>query len=340
LAREGVLHAADHAGDAPLTAAALNAARNELARIYGGWNRFWFEPQETSTLALVRIAYGVVMFFWTLSQLPTLFTFYSDGGIVPVSYDGIGRRSISGAWSVLSLFPGDWAVVTLFVLMLLASLSVAAGFFPRVGALILFVGTVSLQRRDPYVHNAGDVLLRIMPLYLFLSPCGAALSLDRLRKHRDRFWEFPKKPQVTLRLMQLQVSFVYLNSVWAKVRGTTWNDGTAVSYALRIGDLHRLPVPSFLTSSELLANFLTYGALAIELSMATLVWNRKARPYVLLAGVSLHLGIDWGITVGFFSYAILLYYLAFLPPEAVSTQVLRLRDRVLRRRRRTPAHAA
>jgi hypothetical protein len=305
--------------------------RSRAAAAYRAWERWWFTPQPTSTLAVIRIVFGVLAFLWTLSHASTLFTFLTSGGIVDKAPDYSELPGGWGTWSLLTWFPGKGPVVVLFVLMLLASICLIIGFRPRIAALIFFIGVLSFERRNPYVYNSGDVLIRLMALYLALSPCGEALSLDRWRRARDRFWEFPSKTQWALRLMQLQVSFVYLSSVWAKVRGTQWNDGTAVSYALRIGDLHRWPVPSFLPSSEVIANFMTFGALATEFAVGTLVWNRKARPYVLLAGVSLHLGIDWALTVGFFSYGIILFYLSFVDPNAMSRFILRLRDRLARR---------
>jgi hypothetical protein len=317
----------------------MTAVRRGLASAYAGWEEWWFAPRETSTLAVIRIYYGVLMFFWTLSQLPTLFTFLGPDGIVPKAPDYSSGSGGWAIWSVLTVFPGKPAVVVLMVVMLIASVAIAVGYRPRIAAALLFIGAVSLQRRDPYVYNAGDILIRIMALYLMLSPCGEALSLDRWRRHRDRFWEFPMKTQWALRLMQLQVSFVYLDSVWAKVRGQHWNDGTAVSVALRIGDLNRLPVPGFMTSSEIVANFLTYGALATEFALGTLVWNKKARPYVLLAGVGLHLGIDWAIRVGFFSYAIIMFYISFIEPSTMSARLLALRARLARRRRVQTASA-
>jgi hypothetical protein len=311
----------------------MRLLRNRAAGAYASWEGWWFTPRETSTLAVIRIYYGVLMFFWTASQIPTLFTFLGPDGIVPKAPSFGDTPGGWSAWSILALFPSKPVVVALIVVMLVASVMVAVGFRPRIGAALLFIGAVSIQRRDPYVYNAGDILIRIMALYLALSPCGEALSLDRWRRYRDSFWEFPKKTQWTLRLMQLQVSFVYLDSVWAKVQGHHWNDGTAVSVALRIGDLNRLPVPGFMTHSEIIANFLTYFALATEFALGTLVWNRKARPYVLLAGVGLHLGIDWAIRVGFFSYAIIMFYISFIEPSTMSERILWLRDRALRRRR-------
>jgi HTTM domain len=121
---------------------------------------------------------------------------------------------------------------------------------------------------------------------------------------------------------------LYIVAVWDKVRGTTWNDGTAVSYAMRIGDLNRFPVPGFISDSLVISNLLTFGTLALELSLGILVWNRVLRPWVLLLGVSLHLGIDYSVRVGFFSWAILVAYIAFIPPDAARSLILGVRDRL------------
>jgi hypothetical protein len=129
--------------------------------------------------------------------------------------------------------------------------------------------------------------------------------------------------------MQIQLCVIYLAAVWAKVRGVTWNDGTAVAYALRIDDLARFPLPHFVAESPLIVGLATYATLAVELSLPILVWNRKARPFVLLAGLGMHMSIDYRIMVGFFSYAMIVMYLSFLPPERASAVVLWLRQRVL-----------
>ena len=47
-----------------------------------------------------------------------------------------------------------------------------------------------------------------------------------------------------------------------------------------------------------------------------LVWNRRLRPWVIGVGVAFHLGIDLFLDIGFFSIAIYLAYLAFLPDDA------------------------
>ncbi|HWN27442.1 MAG TPA: HTTM domain-containing protein, partial [Actinomycetospora sp.] len=195
----------------------------------------------------------------------------------------------------------------------------------------LFVGVLSFARRDPYVLNAGDILLRSLAFYFIFAPAGEALSLDRWRRARDTFWEFPLRAPWALRLMQIQLSVIYLSTVWEKLQGSRWRDGTAVSYALRIGDVHRFPTPAFLADSVLMSEVMTFGTLVVELSLAIFVWNRTLRPWVLALGVSLHLSIELSMMVGFFSLLMLTLYLAFLPPETASRLVLWVRRWTRRR---------
>jgi hypothetical protein len=42
----------------------------------------------------------------------------------------------------------------------------------------------------------------------------------------------------------------------------------------------------------------------------------------------LHLGIDYAVRVGFFSYAVLVAYIAFIPPESARSFILATRDRL------------
>jgi hypothetical protein len=294
------------------------------ARIVGGWNHFWFQPVETSTFALFRFAFGLLALAYTLSLAPALFAFYSDDGILPAPPDYSG----SLAWGLLGFFTSDVAVLLFYFLLLVGTISLLFGFQSRIAALVVFVCLISFGRRNPWVLNSGDLLVQVLAFYMLFMPAGTGGSIDRWLKEPRRVWEFPQRSIWPLRLVQVQVTILYLAAVWAKVRGVTWNDGTAVSYAFRIEDIGRFPVPAFVTDSLVLINLLTYGTLAVELALGILVWNRVLRPWVLLLGVGLHLGIDYAVRVGFFSYAVLVAYVAFIPPETARSWILTVRDRV------------
>jgi hypothetical protein len=298
-----------------------------VTRPLSGWTRFWFEPVPTSTLAIVRIAFGLLVFAWTVTLTPDLSAFFTRGGVLPAQITG------AGVWGVLGVEPSGWAVVALYAAMLGGSLALAAGWFTRLAAAVVFVGLMSFERRDPWVFNGGDGLLRVVAFYLMLAPAGAALSRDRWRRHAERFWEFPARAPWALRLMQIQLSVVYIAGVWDKVQGAAWNNGTAVSYALRVTDIAGLPTPDFLSHSPAVVNLLTYGTLATELGIGILVWSRRLRPWVLLVGVLFHLSIGWSIRVGFFGLTMFVLYLSFLDPDWAAREILAAREKILRRRR-------
>jgi hypothetical protein len=293
-----------------------------------GWERFWFAPQQTSTLAVFRIVFGLVATGWTVSLIPNLFAFFGRESILPSQLLGV-----PGVWGLLAVSTSQPVIIVLLVTTLAGTLALTVGLRTRLAAVVVFVGILSFERANPMVGNAGDGLLRNLALFCALAPSGAALSLDRLRTAPGHFWEFPARAPWALRLIQIQLSVVYFSSVWHKVQGDHWRDGTAVSYALRIADVHRFPTPSWVTDSVIVSEIFTFGTLALELGLAVLVWNRTARAWILSLGVMLHLMIEYSILIGFFSLTILTAYLAFLPPKAASRCILALRDHFGRRPR-------
>jgi hypothetical protein len=296
------------------------------------WNGFWFAPLSTATLALIRIAVGVLSLMWAISLSGDVLTFLASDGIEPREPPYSVVIGPWHTWGLLGFAGGKPIIVAVLVALIIASVALTVGFFTRAAAVIVFVALLSLQRRNPFVFNSGDALLRDLSFYLMLAPAGLAFSVDRWRRARQSFWDAPVRAVWPLRLIQVQFTIIYLAAVWGKVRGVNWNDGTAVSYSLRLTDYERFPVPSSIENSLFISNVLTIGTVGLELALAILVWNRKLRPWVLLLGVSLHLGIEYSLRVGFYSLAVLAVYLAFVPPERVGAWALWLRGRLERSR--------
>jgi hypothetical protein len=314
-----------------MTGAGLTGhARRAGERVWGAWERFFFTPESTAPLAVFRIAYGVVVTLWTLTQLPHLFVFYGPDGVLPTP-----PPVSAGQWGVLTTLNSVPALVVVWLATLLAAVALTAGASPRIAAIVLLIGIIALERRDPYVLNSGDILLRVLAVYLAFAPSGESLSWDRWRRDRDHFWEFPRRAPWAMRMLQVQLSVIYLAAVWAKLQGDVWRNGTALTFALRMTDQLRVPTPAFVAGSPLLVEWLTFGTLLVELSVGLFVWNRHARWWVLGAAFLMHLGIEIFIMVGFFSIGMWCLYLVFLPPERTERAVLALRDR--RRSRRSPA---
>ena len=192
--------------------------------------------------------------------------------------DGIStaQPSIPDTWGLFAVWNSDEAILIGIVVLLVAAITLLVGWHSRIAAVIVFVLVVSFERRSPWVFNSGDALIRIEAFLLAVSPCGAALSLDE-RRRSGSFWAAQTRPNWPIRLLQIQLSIVYLAAVQSKLAGQPWLDGTAVSYVLRIEDMKRIPVPQWLTMNAPVMNAMTWGVLAIELAVGILVWFPRFR---------------------------------------------------------------
>jgi hypothetical protein len=302
-------------------------------RIKDGWDGFWFTPESTATIELYRIVFGLVMTWWVVTLAPVLMPFFGPRPALPEH-----QELTSGAWTVFAYIQGSTPAVWAFWLVALAgAVCVTIGYRTRVAAVIVFIAVMSVDRQAPSAFNAGDALLRVLAFYLMISQAGTAVSVDRWRRHPDRFWVFPKRAPWALRLLQIQFSVIYLSTVWDKIQGSLWRDGSAVSFALRVADVGRIPTPSFVTDSIVLMELATFGTLAAEIALGVLVWNRTARPWILAVGVALHVGIEFQLVVGFFSLGMLTLYLVWVSPSRAEL-VLRGAWNRAQRLRRLPSH--
>ena len=151
------------------------APRLHPAALAEAWQRFWFHPEPAYTLGLIRIAFGALMVAWTVSLLPNLNDLFGEHGVMP------RQPSIAFQWGIFEIWTSDHALLIGWAVLLVSAIALTVGWHSRLAALAVFVLVVSFTYRDPWVLNSGDSLLHVEALILALSPCGAALSLDRRR---------------------------------------------------------------------------------------------------------------------------------------------------------------
>ena len=282
------------------------------SRLAGAWNRFFFEPIPANSLGLFRIAYSCVLLA-TLAQLaPDALVWYGSQGVL--SLDNAASVLQGTRLNLFYVLPETNAVVIgFFIFFAMAVVSLLVGFRTRVASVIVWACLVSLHHRNVYVLNAGDHLLRTLSFFLMFAPAGRAYSVDRWLAIR-RGVESPGVPMIapwSQRLLQIQVCVMYLDSVAWKLMGTEWIDGTAVYYITHLDEFRRFAVPAFFATLWF-SRVATWLALAVEFAMGTLVWIRPIRRYVLLAGVMLHLGLEYSMNIPFFQWAVLASYMLFL----------------------------
>ena len=296
-----------------------------MRAIHAGIDRLLERRRPAWPLAIIRIMYGFVLLGWTVTLSLDAKDLLGSDALVP------SRFATQGRWRWFDLDSAGAIWVALIALGL-AAIAIIVGWRPTLWFLLAFVLLVAVQRRNPVILNSGDLLIRNFALLLALSPTGAALSVDRWRRHgRAALRTAPLVAPWGLRLLQLQVMVIYFFAFWSK-SGDLWRGGTAVSTVFRIGDLTRFDVPDWLAGSVLIIAVFTWGALFIEVGLAFLLWAKPLRPVLIVLGISLHLFIDVFIVVGFFGPLMVTGLMAFTDAYWIDRVIDRAAERSGRRR--------
>jgi len=287
------------------------------------WNEFWFSKKSPGPLGAFRVALGSIFVFWGLLVAPpNLYTWFSEGGAVPLSFYHM-TKSVSPEISLLDNVTDPHILFLYWLALLLFAVLFTVGFCTRLSGFFLFLVFDSFCNRDLAIMNSGDTMLRCALFLSLLAPSGASCSVDRLIaiwRGKDAGGDPQPVELWAQRLMQLQVALVYSATFCSKISGHDWLNGTAVYFPLHMVELTRFPLPSFFSDPRII-NLLTWGTLVVEGSMATLVWSRKTRPYVLVAGVCLHSGIEYALNIPLFSLIMITTYLNFVYNEWLASWV-------------------
>jgi hypothetical protein len=281
------------------------------------WDAFWFRPISARPLGVYRIVMGVLTLCFLGFLWVDLDHWLTDAGLMV----GDEARWIAGP---LRPSPLQWVQDPVSVRLFMAATAVVATLFTlgwrtRVMSVLLYLGVLSIHHRNIPTNCGPDNLLVAMLFYLMLAPSGAAYSLDAQRDRRRRRLkgEPPAEPMIApwaVRLLQLQLSLIYLNTAVYKCNGSTWLGGTALHFVLHNPEVGRLDL-SALGQYPLLINVLTLGGVFVEFALAFLLWNRATRAATAWLGVMLHAGILPLVNVPLFGELMTAAYLVFLDAD-------------------------
>lgn len=190
---------------------------------------------------------------------------------------------------------GVWIVSAILLLI---------GCCTRFSAVLAWLMSMSFANANPGLDNAGDTIRMILLFYLMLCPCGAVWSIDAFFKKSERPVYVSPWP---IRLIFVQMIFVYWMNGLYKLFGRNWIEGTSLYYVL--GDLvlarvpaDALPIPLWVTM------VMSWSVLVWEATFPLMVWWKWSRRVALFFGVMFHLGIFASMELaGFVPYALCMY---------------------------------
>jgi hypothetical protein len=288
----------------------VSAGSSRVGSLVAAVKARWNAGIPPHSFALLRIALGL-MGLLSLVALTPVEMFWPLDGLTPLSADGTGPR----AWLLAHGF-GTVAGWALFLALTVVFAALTVGWWSDAAVLGAFVGLIAQDHWNNIPLSSAHRVLIVTIFCLLWAETGRVWSLDAFLSGRAHDPD-ARVPPWPLWLMRCQVAVIYGSTGLHKLAYPVWRDGSGVHWALNLNVFHRLPwaVPPEAATLVALA---TWATLAFELLFPILVMVRRLRPWVLIAGVGLHLGLWATLELGPFSWIMLATYIAFLDPDTTS----------------------
>jgi predicted DCC family thiol-disulfide oxidoreductase YuxK len=298
--------------------------RGALAGHGRSWSEFWFESRPTTPLEIARIGIGLAMLTHYALATPYLFELWGDAGWMP--YDRVMENYDPWKQSLFFYFTAPWQLLAFHIFFLGCCVAFTVGWRTSWVKWVLLIGQISYDYRNPSLTYGADKILACLLWILCLAPIGKAISLDRARalrlaKKTTRNLEatLPRYSSpwtgACMRLMQIQMAVLFFFSAVSKLRGDDWWSGDAVWVVFTTNEHYNRFALDFLASHYWLVNLATYGTILIELAYSFLIWDRRARPYLLVDALFLHVMFAFLMGLFYFSFVMAMGHMSFVYPE-------------------------
>jgi hypothetical protein len=268
---------------------------------------------DTRSLALFRVALGLLVAFDAALRLPDLTVHYTDAGAVPRAL----IDELRGGEIPLSLYLINGSApfaATLLGLHGLAGICLAVGYRTRLATAVAWLLTFAIHHRNLLVVNDGDLIQRLLLFWSLFLPLGERFSLDRRRGAAggaaQRFLGWGSAGFI------VQLMSIYFFSALHKT-GSAWQDGSAVAVSLAADSIAKLPQATIALGYPHLLALLTYTVRYFEAIAPFLLLVPVAiaplRSALVLSFWSFHLGLFAFLELGTFSFVCIAAWCALIP---------------------------
>ena len=276
------------------------------------WSAFFHAPESCAPQVLFRLMFGGLMLLNAVLLFPLVTDLFGSHAMWNIA--AWQRQQGRTRMCLLHLLPpttGGFRI--LLVLHLLACVGFLIGWQFRISAVVVFVTLVSIHHRNTFILSSGDTVLRLMSFLAMFSSAGDAFSVDAAVAGTSHF---PAVDPWPLRLMQILISIIYVRTVWWKLRGKMWWNGTAAWYPVWVNTYLRHRPPAWMLRPFFI-RLATWGTLLEEFFLGTLIWIHELRPYVVLTGIVMHLVFEAVMNLQLFGWTMIAGLLLFSDPAMV-----------------------
>lgn len=235
-----------------------------------GWERFWFAPQRTASLRLVRLGLGVVAACYFASHWADIDHWFASDGVL--STERLGQLVGSTGAPRWNLTPLYWIESTAGLRAVLAvgfaaSLAMAAGIGGRWIVALVWLLLLSVVARCWVITGIAEI-----PIILGTGILIVAAGARREGASVGRAWT----TGLARRLLEVHVAALVAMAALAQLAAEIWWDGTGVVHLVLRPDGPAWDL-SPLVSGPLLAGALTHAIVWLPIAAVPMLWTGRTR---------------------------------------------------------------
>lgn len=180
-------------------------------------------------------------------------------------------------------------------------------------ALLLFLMVDFLEKMNTSFVNGGDKMVRIILLYMIFAD---SYQYFMLFKNKGATNEKVGLKNLVSNLaalsIMLQLCLAYFSAGVSKIGNAFWLNGEATYYALSMERFVGTPFNKYIVQQKWIDYVTNYGTIVFELLFPVLIWIKKMRKLLLIAGIIFHLCIYIFMMIYGFEIVFVLIYGLFL----------------------------
>jgi hypothetical protein len=298
----------------------LLKAKNSSLKRYFAVPKFDFPETlalDTRSLAVLRIAIGLLILADLLERSQDLVAHYTDLGVMPLSLS-ISKYLTAGTWSLFLINGEVWTTGLLFVITGICAIGLISGYRTKLFTFLCWLLVGSLQARNMMTLNGGDNILRLVLFWGMFLPLGASFSIDRI------FNPDQKTPHQFMNMAAiaytLQIAYIYWFAFLWKANPVWLSEFRGAYYAIQM-DFFASPLGHWLRNFPDLMPTFDIATLVIELGGPFLLFipSKKYawifRSIAIVTFILLHFSFGSFLEIGIFAWICAATWLAFIPSQ-------------------------
>jgi len=266
------------------------------------------------SLSLMRIGVGSVILLDLFIRISNIAAHYTNKGVLPL--EALFRFAWNEHYfSFYSITGSLYIQFLVFLVNIVCAIALLLGYRTRLATILCWLFLISIHNRNPYIHQGGDDLLRLLTFWGIFLPWNSYFSIDR-QLGKTPVYQSTVISTLAGFAYMIQVGYVYFFSAVLKSSPEWTSEYTAIYYALSLDQI-ALPFSKLIYPYGSFLKAMTFFVYHLEFYLPFALLIPFFTSYFRLLFISLilllHIGISLTLNVGLFPLIGTVSLLGLLP---------------------------